>query len=118
HAPVDAVQRPGGAVLPLAALRGRRAVLLSAVARPASFCATAQALGVEVVHQLRYRDHHPFTAAEIAAATAAARARAAMLLTTQKDDARLHACAVERTVLRIGLRFLGAEPQPAEVGLG
>jgi tetraacyldisaccharide 4'-kinase len=116
HAPVDALARPGAAVVPLAALRGR-AVLLSAIARPQAFRATCEQLGVAVVREFRYRDHHRFSAAEVDVAAAAARAAGAVLLTTEKDEARLGACAHERLVLRIGLRFLGDAPAPAQVGL-
>lgn len=114
HGPADVVAQPDGEVRPLDELRGRRAVLLSAIARPESFRATAAALGVEVVAEHRFRDHHRFTAAEIAAAAAAARAADAWLLTTEKDDARLTAHDVERHVLRIELRFLGEPPPLSE----
>lgn len=114
HGPSDVVVQPRGEVVALEALRGRRAVLLSAIARPASFRATAVALGVEVIAEHRHRDHHRFTDAELAAAASAARAAEAILLTTEKDDARLGAAAVERHVLRIELRFLGEPPAPSE----
>ncbi len=114
HAPSDVVEQPGGATLPLAALRSRRVVLLSAIARPASFRATCDSLGAAVVGELRYRDHHRFTAAELAAAEQKARQQDAVLLTTAKDDARLGDAPLPRLVLRIALRFLGPEPSPAE----
>jgi tetraacyldisaccharide 4'-kinase len=114
HGPSDVVVQPRGEVVALASLRGRRAVLLSAIARPASFRDTAVALGVEVVAEHRHRDHHRFTAAEIAAAARAARAAEAILLTTEKDDARLGDADVERHVLRIELRCLGEPPTATE----
>jgi tetraacyldisaccharide 4'-kinase len=114
HGPSDVLVQPRGEVQPLASLRGRRAVLLSAIARPESFRATAAALGVEVVAEHRHRDHHRFTEAEVVAAAAAARTRDALLLTTEKDDARLGAVDTERHVLRIALRFLGEPPAAAE----
>jgi tetraacyldisaccharide 4'-kinase len=117
HAPRDVVRQPGGAALELGTLRGRRAVLLSAIARPESFGATAAALGVEIAGERCYRDHHRFTPAELDGAAQAARAADAIVLTTEKDDARLSALPFERHVLRIGLSFLGAPPPPALVGL-
>lgn len=114
HGPSDVLLQPRGEVVALDALAGRRAVLLSAIARPASFRATATALGVEVVAEHRHRDHHRFTEAEIADAAAAARAADAILLTTEKDDARLGAAVVDRHVLRVELRFLGEPPTAAE----
>ncbi|MGE3354163.1 MAG: tetraacyldisaccharide 4'-kinase [Planctomycetota bacterium] len=117
HAPQDLVRRPGGEVVPLDALRGRRVVLLTGVARPDSVRRTADELGAEVVQELRHRDHHRFTAAEVEAAAATARRLDAALLTTEKDDARLDPAGPERLVLRIGLRFLGDAPAPGQVGL-
>jgi tetraacyldisaccharide 4'-kinase len=114
HAPTHLAAMPGGDAVPLEQLHGRRVVLLSGIARPQSFRATVEQLGAEVVHELRHRDHHRFTAAEVAAATAAAKAADAWLLTTEKDDARLAAHDAMRYVLRIDLRFLHGEPPPAE----
>ena len=114
HAPADVVAQPAGEVLPLDWLRGQRVVLLSAIARPASFRGTCEALGAQVVHELRHRDHHRFTAAELAHAERVARDGGAVLLTTAKDDARLGDTPLPRHVLRIALRFLGPEPPAAE----
>lgn len=114
HAPSLLVAMPSGEVLPLEALRARPVVLLSAIARPQSFRATVEALGAQVVREFRHRDHHRFTEGELAAADAAARNAGALLLLTEKDDARLSACPVPRHVLRIELRFLDGEPDPAE----
>lgn len=112
HAPCDVVVQPEGDVLPLAALRGRRVVLLSAIGRPQSFRRTVTALGAVVVDEHCYRDHHHFTVDELARATAAAAGEDALLLTTEKDDARLRAQPFARHVLRIELRFLGEAPAP------
>lgn len=117
HAPRDLVAQPDGTVLPLAWLQGRKVVLLSAIARPASFLATCTSLGANVVHELRHRDHHRFTAAELAHAAKVAHDHGAELLTTAKDDARLGDASLRRHVLRIALQFLGPAPSPAEFGL-
>lgn len=117
HAPLDVLVQPAGTVEPLASLRGQRAVLLTAIARPQSVRATVEALGVTVVREFAHRDHHRFTQAEVDAAAAAARSERAIVLTTAKDEARLGAFALERFVLRIGLRFLGDEPAASQVGL-
>ena len=69
-----------------------------------------RAAAAEVVH----RDHHRFTDAEVRSAAERARAHDAILLTTEKDDARLADHDVNRHVLRVDLRFLEAEPEPAE----
>ncbi|HEX6812752.1 MAG TPA: tetraacyldisaccharide 4'-kinase [Planctomycetota bacterium] len=114
HSAADVVRQPDGAVLPLSELRGRRCVLLAAIARPQSFRAVVEALGAEVVRELRHRDHHRFTEAEVAAAAAAAASAGALLVTTEKDDARMTAFPVPRHVLRIDLRFLAAAPAASE----
>jgi tetraacyldisaccharide 4'-kinase len=117
HAPRDVVVEPAGEVLPLASLRGRRAVLLAAIARPQSFVDSARALGVDVVAVAGFRDHHRFTTAELERVRATARTNSALVLTTEKDAARLPAADFDRHVLRIDLAFLDAPPPPAEVGL-
>ena len=115
HAPRDVVSQPDGAVQPVDALRGRRVVLLSAIAKPASFRATVEQLGAEVVGEHVHRDHHRFSAAELDAAVADAAAQDALLLTTEKDDARLAEAATPRHVLRVDLAFLDAPPRPEEL---
>ena len=117
HAAECVIRQPAGEQWPREALRGRRAWLLSAVARPSSFARSAAALGVDVAGERSFADHHSFKPAELDAAVAAARDADAILLTTEKDDARLQNSSIERYVLRVGLRFLGAAPMPAEVGL-
>lgn len=115
HQPVDIVAMPEGVALPLRDLRGRRCLLLSGIARPASFRATVEALGGVVVGERRHRDHHRFTVDEVAAAARDANAEGAWLLTTEKDDARMPAGAPPRYALRIALQFLDGEPSPAEL---
>lgn len=117
HGPSDVVARPSGDVLPLAALRGRRAVLLSAIGKPGSFRSTVERLGATVVAEHRHRDHHRFTAGEVEAAGAAAARADALLLATEKDAPKLATFSVPHHVLRIDLRFLGDAPPPALVGL-
>lgn len=114
HEPTDVVHQPSGEVAPIASVHAQRVVLLSAIAKPQSFRATVEQLGAEVVAEVVHRDHHRFTEAEVQAAAAQAQAADAMLLTTEKDDARLGAFAVERSVLRIDLRFLDEPPGPQE----
>ena len=67
-----------------------RAFVLSAIAAPERLLADLSALGCRVVGQALYRDHHRFTAGEIAAAATAARAAGAeAVVTTEKDAVRL-----------------------------
>lgn len=115
HAPRDVVSQPDGATQPVDGLRGRRVVLLSAIAKPQSFRATVEQLGAEVVGEHAHRDHHRFTEGELAAASEEAARRDALLLTTEKDDARMADADLARHVLRIDLAFSDAPPRPAEL---
>ncbi|MAD32890.1 MAG: tetraacyldisaccharide 4'-kinase [Planctomycetes bacterium] len=117
HAPTSCVARPSGEELPLDELRGRRVVLLSAIARPQSFRATVERLGCVVAAELVHRDHHCFRADELALAAATARDADALLLTTEKDDARIDDAGLDRHVVRIDLQFVDAPPQPSELML-
>jgi tetraacyldisaccharide 4'-kinase len=67
-----------------------RAFVLSAIAAPERLIDDLAALGSRVVGQALFRDHHRFTAGEIAAAiVAASDAGADAVVTTDKDAARL-----------------------------
>lgn len=114
HQPTDLVQRPADIVTGADSLSGRRVVLLSAIARPKAFRATVARLGAEIVGELAHRDHHRFTTNEVNAAKKLADEKDAILVTTEKDDARLDAFDIERHVLRINMQFLDAPPPPAE----
>ncbi len=116
HRPSDLLQQPEGRKRPVSDLEGRSVVLLSGIACPASFEGTARRLGAQIVRHLRYPDHHRFRTTELRRADHLARESSATLLTTEKDDARLES-ELPRTVLRLELSFLGAEPRPEQVGL-
>jgi tetraacyldisaccharide 4'-kinase len=117
HAPRDLLRMPEGDVLPVEHLHGARVGLLSAIARPDAFAATARALGADVLWHERRRDHHRFTAREIEDAGARARTDRAQLVVTEKDEPKLAPSPVRRLVLRIDLRFLGEAPSLDLVGL-
>jgi tetraacyldisaccharide 4'-kinase len=69
---------------------GRRKVLAFAgIADPEKFFATLAAAGIEVANRAGFPDHHRFSAAEALDLVTQARANNLMLLTTEKDLARL-----------------------------
>jgi tetraacyldisaccharide 4'-kinase len=69
---------------------GNRVLVVSGIARPERFLAESRAAGLEVVATLTFRDHHPYTPADIGRiARAAADAKADVVLTTEKDCVRL-----------------------------
>jgi tetraacyldisaccharide 4'-kinase len=102
HAPVDVLDGELACGFGLAALRGRRALLLSALARPAGFRRTAAALGADVVAERVFPDHHRFEAAELEEVLRAAeRARCEVVVTTEKDAVRLPPWAARDPRLRV-----------------
>jgi len=105
HEPVDLVAQPQGATVPLTELRGRRVVLLSAIARPERFTATVSRLGAEIVEHVVRRDHAQFDLDGIEALARSAAARDASLLVTEKDAVKLVRLQAPWLVLRIALRF-------------
>jgi tetraacyldisaccharide 4'-kinase len=73
----------------LAPLRGRRVLAFAGIGDPQRFFATLEDNGVEVVEARAFADHHPYVAAEIDDLRAVAMRRALVMVTTEKDMARL-----------------------------
>jgi tetraacyldisaccharide 4'-kinase len=73
----------------LAALAGRRIMAFAGIADPDKFFATLSEAGVNVVERRSFADHHRYTAAEAQTLTARAQNENLVLLTTEKDQARL-----------------------------
>lgn len=70
-------------------LAGARAVAFAGIGRPEKFFLTLGRLGVEIVEQRGFADHHPYTEAELAALAGTAQRLGARLITTAKDHVRL-----------------------------
>ena len=80
--------QPFGAPLPSSI--GRRVVAVAGIARPERFFAALRAEGWEVATELVFRDHHWFTSKDLASiGRAALAAKADLVMTTEKDAARL-----------------------------
>lgn len=78
--------------LPLSRSIGRTAVAVAAIARPERFFTALRELGCDVAREVRFRDHHWFTARDVERIQqAAAEARADIVITTEKDAVRLEA---------------------------
>ncbi len=101
--------RVGGARHAPGALAGRRVALLSGIARPDAFRALVARLGATVVSEACFADHHRFRAGDSERALADARAAAAdLIVTTEKDAARLPRPFIDRAdvgVLEIAIHF-------------
>ncbi len=82
-----------------------RAFLLSGIARPERFEADVAGLGVVVVGQARFRDHHRYLEAQLADVRARALAAGAdALVTTAKDAVRLPQSGWQPPLVVLGLR--------------
>jgi len=73
----------------LAALAGRRILAFAGIADPDKFFATLVDAGLNVVERQNFADHHRYTAAEAQRLTTRAHSQNLVLLTTEKDQARL-----------------------------
>lgn len=95
----------------VSALRGRRALAFSGIGDPARFAATLKASGTDVAAQRAFADHHAFTPDEIMRLVTDAAAQSLVLVTTEKDmarirsDARLVSHADNIRVLPVTLTF-------------
>jgi tetraacyldisaccharide 4'-kinase len=75
----------GGPLEPTGSLSGARVGLLAAIARPDSLRRTLRALGAEVVAERVFRDHHRFSARDVAGLAG----QAELWVTTEKDAVKL-----------------------------
>lgn len=117
HRPSSLRSMPDGEVLDLKSLKGRRVVLLSSIARPASFRNTVEALGAEVVGEVVRRDHHRHSREEIQRVYATAASHSADVLTTEKDAVKLLGMPEHHLVIEIDLHFPQGAPGPEVLGL-
>jgi tetraacyldisaccharide 4'-kinase len=79
-------------------LRGKSVVAFAGIGRPEKFFDTLRARGAELIETRAYADHYAYTASDIARLKA--KARGALLVTTEKDFVRL------TPAQREGLNFL------------
>jgi len=79
---------------------GRRVVAVAGIARPQRFFGSLKALGWDVVRELRFRDHHRFTSADMSRIAAVARESSVdLILTTEKDAVRMDDRPIDGPVL-------------------
>ena len=99
-------------------LAGREVIVLCGIANPASFVQTVTDAGGRVTRVLAYRDHHPFTSADLDRAWSLAEASGAeCVVTTEKDAVRIpdHAARKHLVALDIALRLTSGEPALEEI---
>jgi tetraacyldisaccharide 4'-kinase len=95
-------------LVPFAAgdLKGARVFAFAGIGRPAKFFSTLTELGAEIAWTRAFPDHHPYGEGELDALAAAARAKSASLITTEKDWVRLPAAWREKIrALKVELRW-------------
>jgi len=72
-----------------AELKGRPVVAYAGIGRPSKLFDTLRAIGVGELHEAPFPDHHRFSAVDANRLTAIASERRALLVTTEKDVARM-----------------------------
>jgi tetraacyldisaccharide 4'-kinase len=91
-------------------LRGKRVVAFAGIGRPEKFFALLRRMKADVLETAPFPDHYSFSAAILSRLEARARALGAILVTTEKDAARLPAPFLRKVaVLPVTLGF--AEPE-------
>jgi tetraacyldisaccharide 4'-kinase len=97
----SALVTAGGAREPLERLRGADVRLLSAIGNPDAFEHSVAALGARVLEHRRFRDHHRYTASDVAAL----RASRELVVCTHKDLVKLRELLPAARALRIEIEF-------------
>ncbi len=108
---VTSVERLDGAVVE-SSLDGKRAVLFAAIGRPQAFATTVRTLGVEVVAEQWWPDHHRYRRRDLDAILRPGRFPPHdLVITTQKDAVKLSALGgaglSEVLVAKIAIDFMG-----------
>jgi tetraacyldisaccharide 4'-kinase len=107
YEPESVLDPKTGTVGPIESLRTHPLLAFAGIAMPERFATTLAGLAVVPRDFVAFPDHHPYTAADLAALEARARAVGAeRLLTTEKDAVRLPATgALPLHALRVRLRL-------------
>ncbi len=88
--PLDITDIASGENRPLAALRGTAVLAFSGIARPSSFTSLLRTLRADIRSEIAYPDHFGYEKTDLAGlCKKAADERVSMIITTEKDAARL-----------------------------
>ena len=92
HRPREIAEVDGPGRFPLEFLRGKRVMAFSGIATPERFESTLRDLGANIVAVRRFLDHHAFAEEDLdEILEQALRAKAEVIVTTEKDAVRLQA---------------------------
>jgi tetraacyldisaccharide 4'-kinase len=87
-------------------LNGATVFAFAGIGRPAKFFATLREAGSDIAWTREFPDHHPYSPGELDSLAAAARAKNAILVTTEKDWVRLPQTWREKIrTLKVALRW-------------
>jgi tetraacyldisaccharide 4'-kinase len=89
----------------VAQLRGKRVLAFAGIGDPARFFNTLRASGIDVAGQRAFADHHAYSQAEIESLMAEAKRDGLILMTPEKDLARLRDRAKQIVPFRVTLEF-------------
>jgi len=108
----EAMPMPTSADPDLGGCAGQPVFAFAGIARPQRFYDDLEDAGVTVCGRHTFADHHAYSTADLdAVATAAARAGAALLVTTEKDAVRLPDSLLEIPVHVWGYRLATRDPE-------
>lgn len=101
-------------------LKGKRVLAFAGIGRPQKFAGTLKGLGADVVRLAGFPDHHAFTAIEARDLIEEARRGKLLLVTTEKDKARLGGAALKElreTAIAVPVRMAFDKPKMVTAGL-
>lgn len=98
-------------------LVGKRVICVAGIASPYSFFKNIEKLGIEIIHQASFPDHHYFKAEEIDQLIEMAEKEDAYILTTEKDIVKIRRVADNERILymEIKIHFLQGEKETKEI---
>lgn len=115
HRIVDLLPLSGGAPSPLPSSTPPKAVAFAGIAEPSAFFDELRALGLELVHTIRFPDHTIYSDSEVSGILEAMRQYGAeVAITTEKDGVKLKGltCDIKCRILLARLELVIDEPSP------
>jgi len=94
-------------------LVGKKVICVAGIASPSAFFKYVETLGIEIIHQVSFPDHHYFKSDDITQLIELSEAEDAIILTTEKDIVKMRRVVdTDRLLyLEIKVEFLSGEDQ-------